>query len=97
MDSRFGLRRVRSGRDSPISEIPNFRDGPMIPLRLDLRNFLCYREDVPTLDFSGIHLACLCGPNGHGKSALLDAITWCLWGTARASSQDVLVSFGAAE
>ena len=23
----------------------------MIPLRLSLRNFLCYRENVPTLDF----------------------------------------------
>ena len=69
----------------------------MIPLRLDLRNFLCYRENVPTLDFTGIHLACLCGPNGHGKSALLDAITWCLWGKARARSQDALISFGAEE
>ena len=69
----------------------------MIPLRLELRNFLCYRENVPTLDFTGIHLACLCGPNGHGKSALLDAITWCLWGKARARSQDALISFGAEE
>ncbi len=24
----------------------------MIPLRLSLRNFLCYRENVPTLDFT---------------------------------------------
>ena len=47
----------------------------MIPQRLSVRNFLCYREDVPTLDFRGIHVACLSGPNGHGKSALLDAIT----------------------
>ena len=69
----------------------------MIPLRLELRNFLCYRENVPTLDFTGIHLACLCGPNGHGKSALLDAITWCLWGKARARSQEALISFGAEE
>ena len=69
----------------------------MIPLRLELRNFLCYRENVPTLDFTGIHLACLCGPNGHGKSALLDAITWCLWGKARTRSQDALISFGAEE
>ena len=69
----------------------------MIPLRLELRNFLCYRENVPALDFTGIHLACLCGPNGHGKSALLDAITWCLWGKARARSQDALISFGAEE
>ena len=69
----------------------------MIPLRLSLKNFLCYRENVPTLDFSGIHVACLCGPNGHGKSALLDAITWCLWGKARARNQDDLISYGADE
>ena len=44
----------------------------MIPVRLSVENFLCYREGVPALDFTGIHLACLCGPNGHGKSTLLD-------------------------
>ena len=69
----------------------------MIPQCLTLRNFLSYREDVPTLDFAGIHVACLCGPNGHGKSALLDAITWCLWGEARGKSQDDLISYGAEE
>ena len=69
----------------------------MIPQRLSVRNFLCYREDVPTLDFRGIHVACLCGPNGHGKSALLDAITWCLWGEARGKTQDDLISYGADE
>ncbi len=69
----------------------------MIPVRLNVRNFLCYREDVPTLDFQGIHVACLCGSNGHGKSALLDAITWCLWGESRAKTQDALISYGAEE
>ena len=69
----------------------------MIPQRLDIQNFLCYREGVPTLDFTGIHLACLCGGNGHGKSALLDAITWCLWGKARGKTQDELISYGATE
>jgi exonuclease SbcC len=69
----------------------------LIPLRLDIQNFLCYREGVPTLDFTGIHLACLCGGNGHGKSALLDAITWCLWGKARGKTQDELISYGADE
>ena len=60
-----------------------------------MQNFLCYREGVPTLDFSGIHVACLCGPNGHGKSALLDSITWCLWGKARGKTQEDLISYGA--
>ena len=69
----------------------------MIPLKLSLRNFLSYRENVPPLDFEGVHVACLCGDNGHGKSALLDAITWCLWGKARGQVQDDLVSYGADE
>ena len=69
----------------------------MIPVLLSIRNFLCYRENVPSLDFRGIHVACLCGPNGHGKSALLDAITWCLWGKARGKNQDDLISYGADE
>ena len=66
----------------------------MIPLKLTLKNFLCYRDGVPTLDLDGIHVACLCGQNGHGKSALLDAITWALWGRARGKAQDELIHFG---
>ena len=54
----------------------------MIPIRLALRNFMCYREGE--LSFEGLHVACLCGDNGNGKSALLDAMTWALWGKARA-------------
>lgn len=71
----------------------------MIPLKLDVRNFLCYREDVPPLDLQGVHVACLCGPNGHGKSALLDAMTWCLWGHARTGSRNhnSLIAFGETE
>ncbi len=55
----------------------------MIPVSLRLRNFLSYGEEVPPLDFTGFHLACLSGNNGHGKSALLDAITWAIWGEGR--------------
>ncbi|OZC02318.1 hypothetical protein BSZ36_04600 [Rubricoccus marinus] len=58
----------------------------MTPVRLRLRNFLSYGEDVPELDLEGIHVACLSGGNGQGKSALLDAITWALWGEARKSA-----------
>ena len=67
----------------------------MIPLKLSLENFLCYRDGLPTLDLEGVHLACLCGQNGHGKSALLDAITWALWGRARSKSNDELIHYGA--
>ncbi len=71
----------------------------MIPLRLSVRNFLCYRDDVPPLDLQGIHVACLCGANGHGKSALLDAMTWCLWGQARTGSRNhnSLIAYGETE
>ena len=54
----------------------------MIPLRLKLENFLSYRDAVE-LDLQGVEVACLCGDNGHGKTALLDAMTWALWGGAR--------------
>ena len=66
----------------------------MIPLTLTIKNFMCYREDVPALDFRSIHIACLCGDNGNGKSALLDAITWVLWGEARTRTQEELVHQG---
>ena len=66
----------------------------MIPLRLTVKNFMCYQGDVPTLDLEGLHVACLCGDNGHGKTALLDAITWALWGQARARTQEELVHQG---
>ncbi len=69
----------------------------MIPQKLTVRNFMCYREDVPTLDFDGIHLACLSGENGAGKSTVLDAITWALWGKARGKSDDDLIALGCDE
>jgi exonuclease SbcC len=55
---------------------------------------MCYREDVPPLSFESFHVACLAGDNGHGKSALLDAMTWALGGKSRASSDDDLVNQG---
>ncbi|MDW8144761.1 MAG: SMC family ATPase [Roseiflexaceae bacterium] len=69
----------------------------MIPRSLTLQNFMCYREGVPPLVFDGISIACLAGDNGAGKSALLDAITWALWGVARLKSDDDLVALGATE
>jgi len=60
----------------------------VIPLRLTLSNFMCYGENVPPLQLDGVRVACLCGENGAGKSTLLDAITWALWGKARARSLD---------
>jgi exonuclease SbcC len=69
----------------------------MIPIALRLRNFLSYGEHVPPLLFDGIHVACIVGPNGHGKSALLDAITWALWGECRARAREDVIRAGAQE
>ena len=69
----------------------------MIPVRLALKNFMCYRDNVPSLSFDGIHVACLCGDNGNGKSALFDAVTWALWGKSRAKNDDDLIHSGQSE
>jgi exonuclease SbcC len=68
----------------------------MIPLRLELKNFLAYKNPAP-LDFTGLHVAVLTGENGAGKSSLLDAITWVLWGRARAKKDEELVHQGQSE
>ena len=68
----------------------------MIPVRLRLHNFMCYRGEA-TLDLSGIQLACLAGDNGHGKSALLDALTYALWGETRARREEDLITLGTDE
>ncbi|HPH96214.1 MAG TPA: SMC family ATPase [Anaerolineaceae bacterium] len=61
----------------------------MIPLHLRLKGFLSYQEAVE-LDFSGFNLACISGHNGAGKSSLLDAITWALFGQARKRDDSVI-------
>ena len=61
----------------------------MIPLQLHISGFLSYRDPVD-LDFNGIDLACISGHNGAGKSSLLDAMTWSLFGEARGKSSDVI-------
>jgi exonuclease SbcC len=68
----------------------------MIPVKLSLRNFMPYRDNVPPLYFNGIHTACISGDNGNGKSALIDAMTWALWGRTRntSKSDDPLIHQG---
>ena len=70
----------------------------MIPIKLELTNFLPYKN-TQTLDFSGIHVACLVGDNGSGKSSLLEAMVWALWGKARDGkrSDDELIHYGETE
>ena len=64
-------------------------DYPVIPLHLKLSGFLSYRDPVE-VDFSSFDLACISGSNGAGKSSLLDAITWALFGQARKRDEAVI-------
>ena len=63
----------------------------MIPRRLEITNFLSYRETAE-LDFTGLHLACIAGMNGAGKSSILEAMTWALFGESRSKSDDDVVN-----
>lgn len=67
----------------------------MIPKHIALKNFLSYRE--ASLDFSGLHVACIAGQNGAGKSSLLEAISWVLWGQSRVALDNDVIHQGALE
>lgn len=61
----------------------------MIPIRLHLSGFLSYRDPVE-VDFEAFDVACISGQNGAGKSSLLDAITFALFGEARKRDDAVI-------
>lgn len=61
----------------------------MIPIHLQIKGFLSYQEPV-NIDFEGFQLACITGSNGAGKSSILDAITWALFGIARSKSDAIV-------
>lgn len=67
----------------------------MIPYKLTLKNFLSYHQ--ATINLKGLHTACICGVNGAGKSSLLEAMAWAIWGQSRAASEDDLIYYGAKE
>jgi len=51
----------------------------MRPLRLELRGFTAFREPV-AIDFTELDVFAISGPTGSGKSSLLDAMTYALYG-----------------
>jgi DNA repair exonuclease SbcCD ATPase subunit len=61
----------------------------VIPLYLTIAGFLSYRDPVE-IDFSRFDLACISGQNGAGKSSLLDALTWVLFGQARKRDDSII-------
>lgn len=68
----------------------------MEPIRLIMHNFTSYRDE--TVQFDGVSCAALTGENGSGKSSLLDAITWILFGLGtRGKDLDNYVTRGESE
>ncbi|MGD8751493.1 MAG: AAA family ATPase, partial [Anaerolineales bacterium] len=61
----------------------------MIPISLSISGFLSYRDPVE-IDFTSFDLACIAGANGAGKSSILDAITWALFGQARKRDESLI-------
>jgi len=62
----------------------------MIPKKLRLRNFLSYGDTLQELDFDSFQLAVLMGENGAGKSSLIEAIPFCIWGKGREDNAALL-------
>ena len=67
----------------------------MRPLRLSLEGFTSFRDKVD-LDFSGLDLFAITGPTGAGKSSLIDAIVFALYGQVPRVGDDYkqLISHG---
>ena len=69
----------------------------MIPLKIEMLNFQSYKEPETVIDFKGFNYACLCGENGHGKSTIIDAMLFALWGKGRAPTNADFINTGAAD
>ena len=52
----------------------------MRPVRLEAEGFTCYRDRQAPLEFAGLSLFAIAGPTGAGKSSILDAILFALYG-----------------
>ena len=52
----------------------------MRPVRLELEGFTAFR-DKTEVDFDAVDLFALCGPTGAGKTSIVDAITFALYGS----------------
>jgi exonuclease SbcC len=69
------------------------------PITLELSGFGPFRENT-VVDFSDAQLFAIVGPTGHGKSTLIDAICFALYGSVpRHGERDIapVVTLGAAE
>ena len=69
----------------------------MRPIKLELTGFTCFKE-LQSISFDNLELFAIVGQTGAGKSSILDAITYALFGeTSRLGSRGLeqLVSQGA--
>jgi exonuclease SbcC len=73
----------------PANTIKNENGGFMNPIKMKIDGFLSYKDPCE-IDFTGIDLACISGQNGAGKSSLLDAITWVVFGQARKRDDSII-------
>jgi DNA repair protein SbcC/Rad50 len=66
----------------------------MKPTRLELEGFLSYR-DRTVIELAGLRAAVILGENGAGKSSIVEAMTWALFGKGRGRGPDDFVNAGA--
>ncbi len=63
----------------------------MLPTRVELKNFTSFQEEHLELD--GLRLAALVGANGAGKSSLIDALLFALFGEATKGGSKALDNY----
>lgn len=69
----------------------------MYPAKLYLKNFLSYGDQGVEIDFNGYQTLLLIGKNGAGKSSILDAILWALWGKTRSGGDNDIMHSGSSD
>ncbi len=70
----------------------------MKPERLELRHFTAFRELDGPIDFTDIDLFALTGPTGAGKTSVIDAICFALYGAVpRTDGVEPVIALGAGE
>src|SRR6185312_12002036 len=67
----------------------------MRPVRLEMHGFAAFREPT-VVDFAGAEYFALVGPTGAGKSTVIDALTFALYGTVPRWDDRRAVSLGLA-